>query len=228
MSGDDGRRIVVIGGGGHAKVVLDVLQAAGCDVVGFCDPSRRVGESIGTARCIGDDDALSGILASGVKSAIVALGDNTLRDRVARQITELGFELVNAVHPSAQISPSVTLGRGIAIMPGVVINADSIIGDNAIINTSASIDHDCKIGSSAHIAPGAHLSGYVIAGERVLIGVGCSIGRGKTLNIGDDAIIGTGSVVVHDVPPHSVVAGNPARPLAGNQASRLSSSDPRH
>lgn len=212
-------RVVVIGGGGHAKVVLDVLQAAGREVVGFCDPSRQVGEFLGSIPCVGDDDALPGILASGVRSAIVALGDNVLRDRVARQVREIGFELVNAVHPSAQISSSVVLGRGIAIMPGVVINAGSVIGDNAIINTSASIDHDCRVGLSTHIAPGAHLSGYVTVGDRVLIGVGCSIGRGKTLDIGEDAIVGTGSVVVHDVPPHSIVAGNPARPLLRSEHS---------
>lgn len=213
MTRADERSVVVIGGGGHAKVVLDVLQAAGRDVVGFCDPSRKVGDLIGSIACVGDDDALPRILVSGVRSALVALGDNALRERVARQVSEIGFELVNAVHPSAQISPSVKLGRGIAIMPGVVINAATVIGDNAIINTSASVDHDCQIGSSTHIAPGTHLSGYVTVGQRVLIGVGCSIGRGQPLNIGDDAIVGAGSVVVHDVPPHSVVAGNPARSL---------------
>jgi UDP-perosamine 4-acetyltransferase len=205
--------VVVIGGGGHAKVILDILLASNHRVVGFCDPSWQIEQCIGNIPCLGDDSALPAVLASGVKEAIVALGSNALRAKVAQELSALGFTLINAIHPSAQLSPSVKIGKGIAIMPNAVVNADTTIGDNAIINTGATVDHDCRIGNATHIAPGVHLSGYVTVGDRVLIGVGSAVGRGQQLHIGDGAIIGTGSVVVHDVPPHSIMVGNPARPL---------------
>jgi UDP-perosamine 4-acetyltransferase len=205
--------VVVIGGGGHAKVILDILLASNYRVIGFCDPSWQVGECIENIPCLGDDRVLPEVFASGATEAIVALGSNALRDKVAQQLHALGFTLINAIHPSAQISPSVKIGKGVAIMPNAVVNADTTIGDNAIINTGATVDHDCKIGNATHIAPGVHLSGYITVGERVLIGVGSAVGRGQHMHIGDDVVIGTGSVVVHDVPSHSIMVGNPARPL---------------
>ena len=206
-------QIVVVGGGGHAKVVLDILLESSADVIGYCDPSRKVGEVIVDTPCLGGDDVLSKLSADGVRRAIVALGNNKLRSKIANELSKQGFELVNALHPSARLSRFAKLGTGIAVMAGAVINADTIIANDAIINTGATVDHDCQIGQGAHIAPGSHLSGFVAIGDRVLIGVGSSIGRGQSLRIGDDAIIGTGSVVVHDVAPNSILAGNPARPL---------------
>lgn len=209
---------MIIGGGGHAKVVLDILLAAEQTVAGFCDPSWQVGDCIRGIPCLGDDSALPAVLASGVTDAIVALGNNGLRERVARQLRSAGFTLINAIHPSAQLSPTVKVGEGVAVMPNAVINADTLIGDNVIINTGATVDHDCRIGNATHIAPGTHLSGYVTIGERVLIGVGSAVGRGQQLFIGDDAVIGTGSVVVQDIPAQAIMVGNPARPLRPRQA----------
>jgi len=207
----DANKIVVIGGGGHAKVVMDILHEAGWAIVGFCDPSQAAGEHIGGIPCLGDDSVLPDVLNSGIKHAIVALGDNCLRSRIAKQLCDMGFKLGNAIHPSAQISPSVVIGDGVAVMPAAVINAATIIGDNTIINTSATVDHDCKIGGGTHIAPGSHLSGFVTVGEQVLIGIGSIVGRGKPLIVGDGAIIGAGSVVIRDVKPKTVSVGNPAR-----------------
>lgn len=205
--------IVVIGGGGHAKVIIEILQAAGWSVKGFCDPSWPAGECFGDVPCLGDDSVLPEVFSKGVRHAIVALGDNNLRSRIAHKVCSQGFILGNAIHPSAQISPSVTLGRGIAIMAGAVINAATVIGDNSVINTGATVDHDCRIGQGTHIAPGSHLAGFVTVGERVLIGVGSVVGRGRPIFIGDGAIVGSGSVVIRDVPSSLTVVGNPASAL---------------
>lgn len=207
------RGVVVVGGGGHAKVVLDVLLSAGIPVAGFTDPGRTLGERIGAVPCLGDDTSWPSLLAQGTREAIVALGDNARRRQAGIALRKLGFQLINAIHPNAVISPSAALGSGIACMPGAIVNAFATIGDDSIVNTSASIDHDCRIGSGVHVAPGCHLAGSVEVGDLALLGVGSTIGRGRPLRIGIGAIVGVGSVVIHDVPPGATVIGHPARIL---------------
>jgi UDP-perosamine 4-acetyltransferase len=202
--------IVVVGGGGHARVVMEVLLAAGRRVAGYTDPASA-GGAFGALSCLGDDGSLAA-LAGRFRYAIVAVGDNARRDQLAARAVELGFDLVNAIHPSAQISPSVTLGSGIAVMANAVVNAATIIHDNAIVNTAATVDHDCRIGRSVHVAPGCHLAGYVTVEDGALLGVGAVVGRGQPLRIGERAVVGAGSVVFRDVPRFATVAGNPARP----------------
>lgn len=209
MSREDA--IVVVGGGGHARVVMEVLLAAGWRVAGYTDPGGA-GGSFGALPCLGDDAALPA-LAGRFRHAIVALGDNALRGRLALRTVELGFELSNAIHPSAQISPSVTLGRGIAVMANAVVNAATVILDNAIVNTAATVDHDCRIGRAVHVAPGCHLAGYVTVEDGALVGVGAIVGRGRPVRIGEWAQVGSGSVVFRDVLPFVTVVGNPARPV---------------
>jgi UDP-perosamine 4-acetyltransferase len=211
---------VVVGGGGHAKVVLDVLHAEGWRVAGYTDPQAAAGDQIDGVSCLGTDAVLPELRASGVCRAIVALGDNELRDRVAGGVVALGFTLGNAVHPSAQISRSAVLGQGVAVMAGAVVNAGSVIGDNSVINTCASVDHDCRIGRSVHVAPGAHLAGYVTVEDLALIGVGSTIGRGRPLRLGERSVVGVGSVVIHDVAPGALVVGSPARPLRASASTR--------
>jgi len=203
--------ILVVGAGGHAKVVLDVLRAMGMPVAGVTDPQRPPGDLFEGVPCLGDDGAWADLFRSGLREAIVAVGDNARRRAAAAELRSLGFRLENALHPSALISPSARLGTGIAAMPGAIVNAASTIGDDVILNTAATVDHDCRIGAGAHVAPGAHLAGYVTVGEGVLIGVGAVVGRGRQLAIGDSAIVGSGAVVFTDVPPGATVVGNPAR-----------------
>jgi UDP-perosamine 4-acetyltransferase len=209
-------RIVVVGGGGHAKVVIEILQATGWQVVGYTD--REATGSFAGVAWLGDDEDLPVVRSAGIEHAIVALGDNALRCRLAVRAVELGFTLGNAVHPAAQISPSAVLGRGIAVMAQAAVNAAAVIGDGAVINTGATVDHDNRIGRAAHIAPGCHLAGYVTVGDRALVGIGSTVGCGRPIAIGDDAVIGAGSVVLADVPAHATVVGNPARPVRRRQS----------
>jgi UDP-perosamine 4-acetyltransferase len=201
------REVIVIGAGGHAKVVIETLRAQGDRVVGLIGTQGDA--AVLGAPTIGTDDDLPRLHAEGLKSAIVAIGDNGRRLTLARRLEGMGFTLVNAVHPHALLSPSVRLGSGIAIMAGVVINADAAIGDHAIVNTRAGIDHDCRIGEAAHIAPGATLAGGVTVGARAFVGAGSAVI--PQIEICADAVIGAGASVVRAILEPGVYVGAPAR-----------------
>ncbi|MDG2521280.1 acetyltransferase [Caulobacter segnis] len=200
--------VIVLGAGGHAKVVIELLRASGHEVFGVldADPTPR---TVVDAPVIGDDSRLESLKAEGVTHAFIAIGDNGLRLRLGRKAQRAGLELVNAVSPFARVSPSARLGVGIAIMAGAVINAESDIRDLAIINTGAVIDHDGLICEAAHVAPGCALAGDVTVGQRAFLGVGSSVIPGR--HIGEDAVVGAGACVVHDIPASALAMGVPAR-----------------
>lgn len=200
--------VIVLGAGGHAKVVIELLRASGHEVFGVLDADPAPRTVVG-ATVVGDDSRLESLKAEGVTHAFIAIGDNGLRLRLGRKAQKAGFELVNAVSPFARVSPSVRLGAGIAIMAGAVINAESDIRDLAIINTGAVIDHDGLICEAAHVAPGCVLAGDVTVGQRAFLGVGTSVIPGR--RIGEDVVIGAGACVVHDIAAGSLAMGVPAR-----------------
>jgi UDP-perosamine 4-acetyltransferase len=200
--------VVILGAGGHAKVVVELLRASGQTLVGLLDADPTPRQVLGVD-VIGDDLRLPALRREGIGRAFIALGDNRLRAEVGRKLGELGFELVNAISPQAMVSPSVRLGAGVAIMAGAVINAEGRIEDLAIINTGAVIDHDAWIGEAAHVAPGCALAGNVTVGRRAFLGIGCSVVPG--ISIGDDAIVGAGACVLRDVAAETTAVGVPAQ-----------------
>lgn len=200
--------VIVVGASGHAKVVIELLRSSGMGV-SYC-----IGDFGGSPTCLGvpvleGDAHMESLRSEGYKQAIIAIGDNRIRQRLSSNAIALGFELVNAISPAAVVSPSARLGRGIAVMAGAVINADSVIEDFAIINTSATIDHDCHVGKAAHVAPQCGLAGNVQIGAGALLGVGCKVNPG--IRIGESAVLGAGSVVVRDIPARVLAYGVPAR-----------------
>lgn len=202
--------VVLIGGGGHARVIADILESAGqYEVAGFTSGEGATAAPLLGYPCLGGDDALAGILANGIHNIFVAIGDNDRRRQCTQFVADLGFTLVNAVSPHAVVSRHASLGAGVAIMPGAVINAGARIGHGAIVNTNAGVDHDCDIGDFAHVCPGCALAGTVRIGAGTLLGTGCRIIPG--ISVGPAAQIGAGSVVTRDVPAHTVVLGVPAR-----------------
>jgi len=200
--------VVIIGGGGHAKVVIESLRASGKSVAVIVDADPTPREVLGVP-VVGDDLKLPELKGQGFSELFVAIGDNRLREKLGRKAQGLGFSLVNAIHPSAIVSPTARIGEGVAIMAGVAINADSRIGDLAIINTGAVVDHDCRLGVACHLGPASALAGTVSVGERAFLGVGARAIPG--VSIGADTIVGAGGVVVRDLPDNVLAVGVPAR-----------------
>ncbi len=185
--------VVIVGSGGHAKVVIDILEDSGEYAIAGCtsaDPRAR--ELMGIP-VLGSDAVLEELYAAGLRRAFIALGDNRLRAAKTREVEALGFTLVNAVSVRAAVSKRASLGRGVAVMPGAVINALASVGDGAIVNTGATVDHDCLIGAFAHIGPGVNLCGRVTVGEGVLAGAGARVIPG--VSIGAWAKVGAGAAV---------------------------------
>lgn len=204
-------KVVIIGAGGHGKVVLDILGAEGKhEPVGFVDTTPGL---TGTTVCgkpvFGPPDMLPKLRERGVDAAIVAIGDCRARAQYARLLREQGFELVNAIHPTASVSPTASIGSNVVIAAQAAVCTEARISDSVILNTACVVDHECEIGQAAHICPGAHLAGRVRVGPAAWVGLGANIIQ--CLSIGEHATVGAGAVVIRDVPAYATVVGCPAR-----------------
>lgn len=203
------RKIVLIGGGGHCKSVLNTIYRIGFyDEIVVTDKGYPGIKDILGIPVVGNDDRLPELRQSGYTDAFITLGSiksTELRHLLYEKAVNLGFHLPCIVDPSAQVSKHTSLGVGIFIGQNTVVNADVRIGDMAIINTGAIIEHECIIGSYSHISVGAKLCGAVSVGEDVLVGAGAVVIQGVQIGIG--ALIGAGSVVLGDVKGCQTVVG---------------------
>lgn len=202
------RRVILIGGGGHAGVVLDVCQAAGLHIVGCMDDNPDCALANAGIDWLGPIDTLIDRPADA--DFVVAVGDLTERARVIGMLEPDHISQAVA-HPSAVVSPGASLGRGVVVLPGAIINRNAVIGHHAIINSGAVVEHDCVIGANTHVAPGAVLGGGVMVGERTLIGIRAAVLPGK--KIGTECVIGAGAVVTGDVSAGEQFVGVPARAI---------------
>lgn len=194
----------IYGAGGHAKVIIEILEAQGVNVRGVFDDNPNGEQLLGYPLFEGyrlkllEEDRL-----------IIAIGDNVARQRV---VERLGLSVDNfgtAVHPNAIVSKRAKIGKGTVVMQGAVINSCTCIGVHSIVNTGATMDHDGVIGDFCHISPHATLCGAVTVGDCTQIGAGSVVIPG--VHIGSHTLIGAGSVVVNDIPDNVLAYGNPCR-----------------
>jgi len=203
------RALLILGHGGHGRIVADAATESGYDKIAFLDD--RVDRQ-------GDDPIIGPMtmvasLAADWPEAIAAIGNPAVRLRLFEELVAAGYATPNIVHPSAVVSRGASLGRGVFVGAGAIVNTGARIGDAAIINTGARVDHDCRIGAGAHIAPGVSLSGNVTVGTNVWIGTGSSVRQDIT--IADDIVIGVGAAVVSNLEATGTYVGVPARIMTG-------------
>lgn len=208
---------ILLGGGGHARVLIDCLQLGGAVMlVGVLEADQaRWGQSMLNVPILGGDERLAELAVHDVNCFAVGVG-GTGNNRPRRKLFEFalscGLRSLTIQHPTAVLSPHATVGEGAQLLPGCIVNAGARVGHNVIINSGAIIEHDCIISDHAHVATGAKLASTVKVGVGAHVGAGATILQGITIGAG--AIVGAGAVVVKDVPADVIVVGVPAHWLS--------------
>jgi sugar O-acyltransferase (sialic acid O-acetyltransferase NeuD family) len=203
------KSLLILGAGGHGKVVADTAAATGqWKKIAFLDDRHPSLKAVLDLPVLGNlEDAKKFLLE--YDGFCVAIGDNNLRTRLLKLYLDQGFSSPSLVHPTAYISPSATLGPGCVVFAQGAVNPSTQIGEGCIINTGASVDHDCTVEEGVHLCPGVRLAGEVSVGQHTTLGVSATVI--PQVNIGSHVMVGAGSVVVTNIPDHSTVAGVPAK-----------------
>ena len=204
--------LIVVGAGGHARVLLDALALCGAKVIGLvdADASLRNRDVMGIP-ILGDDEVLRRHAPGSVElvNAIGSVGSMRLRKSVYEKLRGAGHVFASVFHPRATVSPHASFAAGAQIMAGAVVQPGARLGEDTIVNTGATVDHDCVVGAHVHVAPGVTLSGNVSIGAETHVGAGATVIQG--VRIGARCTVGAGAVVLHDVRDGASVAGVPAK-----------------
>jgi UDP-perosamine 4-acetyltransferase len=209
MMRDIGLPVIVIGAGGHAKVLISALMLQKRNILGFVDLNPALPPLLG-ARHLGDDSAVlehspaSVQLVNGVGSVHSTSNRRAIYDRFVQK----QYCFATVVHPSAIVAPEVQIENGAQMFGGAIVQAGCRVGVNVVVNTGARVDHDCVIDAHTHIAPGVTICGGVHVGEGAYIGAGATIIQG--IQIGEGCVVGAGALVIRDVARASTVVGVPA------------------
>lgn len=204
------KNVVLIGAGGHAKVIADIIEKSGDKIYGFLDDSLKKDDIIlGKYRVLGDlNNRFTLSITHPELEFIIAIGNNETRKKIAEKI-ELKY--YTAIHPSAQIGINVKIDEGTVIMANACINSDTEIGKHCIINTGSIIEHDNLLKDYVHISPNSALGGTVTIGKNTHIGIGATIIN--NISICEDSIIGAGAVVVRNIEEKGTYVGVPAKKM---------------
>jgi sugar O-acyltransferase (sialic acid O-acetyltransferase NeuD family) len=201
--------VILVGGGGHAGVVLDACRAAGIVVVGVVDddPDCQLAKAADGVAWLGRP---GGFVPPDGAGLLLTLGDLGVRRRLLATI-DPGLVAPAVVHPAAAVGSGVVLGDGVVVLAGAVINRDARIGAHGIVNTGSIVEHDCVVGENCHLAPGSVLGGQVTVGNDTLVGIRAGVRPG--VRIGRGCTVGVGAAVVGDVADGLTVVGVPARAI---------------
>jgi sugar O-acyltransferase (sialic acid O-acetyltransferase NeuD family) len=201
------QQVIVIGAGGHGKVIADMIRSCGDTVLGFLDDSLPPPETVCGIPVLGKTEDYVNYPDA---QFVIAIGNGFVRQRVAQRLE--GVKWYTAIHPSAVVSPMGTaIGEGTVVMAGAVINPCAVIGKHCIINTGSSVDHDNCIGDYTHISVGATLAGTVTVGNTVWVGAGAVVSN--NISICDGCMIGAGAVVIRNIDKTGTYVGVPARKI---------------
>ena len=201
--------IIVIGGGGHAAVVVDCLRLLGRKILGASTPDIKKGATVFPGLpCIGNDQTVVRDYPPATVTLVNGVGQTTGEDQrryLYESMSSIGYDFESVVHPSANLGSRVSVSSGTQLMAGVILQVGCKVGKNSIINTGARVDHDCVIGNHVHVAPGATVCGGVYIDDGAYLGAGSVVIQG--VKIGARSTIGAGVTVLRDVPPDTVFVG---------------------
>jgi sugar O-acyltransferase (sialic acid O-acetyltransferase NeuD family) len=206
--------VIILGAGGHAKVLIDALRLQSIEILGIVEAdSTSKGHVLMGVPIVGNDDDVMNFSSNHIRlvNGIGSTRVGSIRRYIFESFKDKGYQFQNVIHPSAIIAGDVELSEGVQVMAGAVIQTGCKVGANSIINTRASVDHDCLIGKHVHIAPGATLSGGVIVGGDSHVGSCAVIIQG--LQVGSRCLVAAGAVVIRHVPDEMSIAGVPARKI---------------
>jgi len=207
------KRILLIGGGGHCKSVLDsLLELNEYAEIGIVDKKENLGKSVMGVPVVGCDDDLPALFRDGYRYAFVtvgSIGNPALRIKLFNLLSEFGYEIPVIIDDSAKVSKHANIEQGVFIGKQSIVNAGALIQKGSIINSGSIVEHDCQIGAFTHIAPGAVLGGEVVVGKNSHVGSNATIKQ--QIHIGSNSIIGMGSVVSQNIDPNTMAYGNPCR-----------------
>ncbi|WKA57780.1 acetyltransferase [Planococcus shenhongbingii] len=200
--------ILLIGDSGHARVIADIVNSSGNQIVAKLDD--KYAELFKEDGCwFGPVSEVGHLLGEEQAKVIVAIGANSVRRKIVERLALNADQYATAIHKDAIVSPSAAIGHGTVVMPGAVVNAAAIVGDHTIINSRSVVEHDCVVGDYVHVSPGATVAGVTKLGEGVLIEAGASVTATK--EIGQWSVVRAGSAVIEDVREYTTVMGVPAR-----------------
>jgi len=205
--------VVLIGMGGHARVLLEALRCASIPVSGYVN-SAAIDSLDKSIRSLGDDDHFVSNSSPGEAFLVNGVGGvkfTTQRKSLFKRYKSLGYQFATVIHPQSVVARDVELGEGSQVMAGAVIQSGVKCGENVIVNTRAGVDHDCVIESHAHISIGSTLAASVCIGEGTHIGASATVIQG--IHIGSECVVGAGAVVLSDVSTGDTVVGVPAHRL---------------
>ncbi len=199
MTANKDKPVIILGTGGHAKVLIEALRMINRKIIGLTDPVKEINSLVLGVKVLGDDEVLFSYSPNEIAlvNGLGALPGKTLRWDLAEKFRQQGFNFATVIHPSTIMAKGVQLGEGVQIMAGSILQPGVVIGVDSIVNTGVIIDHDCMVGEKCHLAPGVILSGGVCIGSRSHIGTGASIIQ--ALNIGSEVVVAAGSTVYQPI-----------------------------
>ena len=172
------KHVIVIGAGGHGRSVAEAILLLGRDeLIGFVDDGADANAKVWTYPILGRTDSLH-TLREHADAVVVAIGNNTVREKLHARAREVGFELLSVIHPTAFVSPTAALGSGCAVMAGAVVGTEAHLGEGVIVNCGATVDHHCRVGAFGHLGVNACMAGGSVLGHRAWMQAGAALGYG--------------------------------------------------
>jgi sugar O-acyltransferase (sialic acid O-acetyltransferase NeuD family) len=201
--------LILVGGGGHCKSVLEAAESAGYSILGVLDLSEEVGKEILSTKVIGTDDDIPNYVDKAEFVITVGFIKNlATRIKLYNRVKEAGGKFATIIASTAYVSKYATIGEGTVVMHHAFVNAGAKVGNNVILNTFTNIEHDAVIGDQCHISTGTMVNGDCKVGDRCFIGSQSVLANG--ISVGDDIIVGAGSMVRKSIKEKGIYSGNPA------------------